>query len=421
MAESDRQKGKSLSATLVRSIRTAGKHHDGGGLGLYLRVDPSGARFWVQRITIGGKRRELGLGSFPLVSLADARAAAFQNKQQVRAGGNPLRAKREARPSLSFAQAIDRYLEVKLSEFRNEKHRKQWRATLDTYAAPIIGRLPVETIEVRDVLRVLEPIWADKTETASRLRGRIEAVLSWATVAGYRTGDNPARWKGNLSEMLAKPGKVAKSGNHPALALDDAPRWWQDLLGREGMAARALQFAALTAARSGEVRGMTWAEVDLAKGLWTISAGRMKAQREHRVPLTAEAVDLLEALPRMGGSELVFFAQRGGSLSDMSISAVMRRMQEAEAAAGRKGYLDPRSGRPAVPHGLRSTFRDWAAEHGSEHVLAELALAHNVGSEVERAYRRTDMLERRRGMLESWGRFLRGEVEAKVIPLGVAR
>ena len=262
---------------------------------------------------------------------------------------------------------------------------------------------------MRDVLRVLQPIWSDKTETASRLRGRIEAVLSWATVAGHRVGDNPARWGGNLSELLAKPGKVAKTTNHAALSLADAPRWWADLAKREGMAARALQFLAMTVARSGEVRGMTWAEVDLEKALWIVPAARMKAGREHRVPLTREAVELLRTLPQMEASPYVFFAPRGGMLSDMTLSAVMRRMQEAEEKAGRTGYLDPRSGRPAVPHGLRSTFRDWAAEQGIERDMAEMALAHTVGSEVERAYRRTDMLERRRAMLSAWGDFLRGD------------
>ena len=203
---------------------------------------------------------------------------------------------------------------------------------------------------------------------------------------GIAAGDNPARWGGNLSELLAKPGKVAKATNHAALSLADAPRWWADLAKREGMAARALQFLAMTAARSGEVRGMTWAEVDLDKALWIVPAARMKAGREHRVPLTREAVELLRALPRMEGSPYVFFAPRGGMLSDMTLSAVMRRMQEAEEKAGRPGYLDPRSGRAAVPHGLRSTFRDWAAEQGIERDMAEMALAHSVGSEVERSY-----------------------------------
>lgn len=421
-----RRPEKVLTAAQVRTVQEPGKYHDGGGLGLFLRVDPNGARFWVQRVTIRGKRCELGLGSPPLVPLAEARETATANKRLVRAGGDPLAEKRKARDVLTFGQAVEKYLEHKLAEFRNDKHRKQWRATLDTYAAPVLGARPVAEIEMRDVLRVVQPIWNEKTETASRLRGRIEAVLSWATVAGHRSGDNPARWSGNLSEMLAKPGKVAKAGNHPALALGDVAGWWRDLAKREGMAARALQFACLTAARSGEVRGMTWGEVEYeraigatlaARATWVIPASRMKAEREHRVPLTGEALALLEGLPRMEGSELVFFAPRGGMLSDMTISSVMRRMQEAEEKAGRAGWIDPRSKRPAVPHGLRSTFRDWAAEQGIERDMAEMALAHSVGSEVERAYRRTDMLERRRAMMALWGQFLRGEIGEKVVQL----
>lgn len=410
-----RRAEKVLTAAHVRTVQEPGKYHDGGGLGLYLRVEQNGARFWVQRVTIRGKRRELGLGSPPLVPLAEAREKATANKRLARAGGDPLAEKRKAQDALTFGEAIERYLEHKLAEFRNDKHRKQWRSTLDAYAAPVLGAKRVEDIETRDVLRVLQPIWTDKTETASRLRGRIEAVLSWATVAGHRSGDNPARWGGNLSELLPKPGKVAKATNHAALALADAPGWWAALAKREGMAARALQFLALTAARSGEVRGMAWTEVDLDKALWTVPAARMKAGREHRVPLTVEAVELLRARPRMEGSSYVFFAPQGGMLSDMTLSAVMRRMQEAEEKVGRPGYIDARSGRPAVPHGLRSTFRDWAAERGIERDMAEMALAHNVGSEVERAYRRTDMLERRRGVLNAWAEFLDGKSRSGVL------
>lgn len=395
-----------LSAALVRNAKKPGKYHDGGGTGLYLRVERNGSRFWIQRITIRGKRRELGLGSPPVVTLAMAREQAIDNKRLVRAGTDPLAEKRKAREALTFAQAMEKYLAVKLAEFRNEKHRKQWRATLDNYAAPVIGARLVEDIETQDILRVLEPIWAEKTETASRLRGRIEAVLSWATVAGHRKGDNPARWKGNLSEMLAK-GKIAKGGNFPALALMDAPRWWAELGTRDGLAARALQFVCLTASRSGEVRGMTWEELDLEAGLWTVPAARMKAGREHREPLTDGALAILKSLPRLASSPYVFFAPQGGMLSDMALSAVMRRMQEKAAKDG-TGYVDPRSGRPAVPHGLRSTFRGWAAERGFDHMLAELALAHNVGSEVERAYRRSDLLERRRAMMAEWESYLSG-------------
>ena len=410
-----RKPQRALSARFVETVAEPGKYFDGQGL--FLRVAKNGARQWVQRITIRGKRCELGLGSPPAVPLATARKLALENRGAAMLGGDPLADRREARKVLSFAQAIDLYLETKLQEFRNEKHRKQWRSTLDTYAVPAIGRSPVSSITVQDVLRVIEPIWREKTETASRLRGRIENVLSWATVAGHRTGDNPARWKGNLSEALPKPAKVKKGGNQPALALADVSAWWSDLSQREGMAAQALRFLTLTAARSGEVRGMTWDELDLGDAstsatrgvIWTVPASRMKNGRQHRVPLTPEAIALLEAVPRLDGSPYVFPAARGGMLSDMSISAVMRRMQEAKVKAGEPAYLDPASRRPAVPHGLRSTFRQWTAEQGYPRDMAEIALAHFIGSEVERAYQRSDMLDRRRDMMEAWAGFLFGK------------
>jgi len=421
-------KRRATNALTAAKVKTAGpgKYHDGGGLGLVLRVDPNGSRFWVQRVTVHGKRREIGLGSPPTVSLADARDAATANKKLIRAGADPLAEKRKSKESITFADAVDRYLASTMAEFSNEKHRKQWRVTLDAYAKPKIGHLLVRAITTPDALRVLEPIWTDKNETASRLRGRIEAVLSWATVAGHREGDNPARWAGNLKELLPKPSKVQKQDNQPALAMADVAGWWTDLSTRDGMAPQALQFLALTAARSGEVRGMTWDEVSIdtadpanRKGIWTIPASRMKAGRDHRVALTAEAVAILEALPRMDGSPFVFFAPRGGMLSDMSISAVMRRMQETAQKAGRPGYLDPKNKRPAVPHGLRSSFRQWAAERGYARDMAEIALAHFIGSEVERAYQRSDMLERRRAMMADWAGFLRGEAVAdNVVKLG---
>lgn len=397
----------------VRNVKEPGKYHDGAGAGLFLRVDKTGGKFWVQRITFGGKRHELGIGSPPTVTLAMARDKAIDNKRIVRAGGDPLQEKRQSRvAATSFADVVDEYLKAKMGEFRSEKHRKQWRSTLDSYALPAIGTLSVANIDVSDVLRVLEPIWTTKTETASRLRQRMEAVFSWAIASELRERDNPARWKGNLSEMLPKPGKVKQAKHFAALSLKDAPDWWQALSKRDGMAARALQFICLTAARSGEVRGMTWDEVDLDATLWIIPAARMKAGREHREPLTAGATKLLKGLPRLARSPYVFFAPQGGMLSDMSISAVMRRMQEAEEKAGRPGWLDAQSARPAVPHGLRSTFRDWAAESGEDHTLAELALAHTVGSAVERAYRRSDMLDRRRQMMRRWEEFLGEDASA---------
>lgn len=408
-----------LTTRFVDTIAVPGKYFDGGGTGLFLRVAPNLSRQWVQRLVIRGKRSELGLGSPPAVSLAEARRRALENKRLAMQGGDPLAAKREACAVITFAEATDQYLAAKLTELRNEKHRKQWRSTLETYAIPVLGRKLVADITVQDMLRVLEPIWTGKTVTATRVRQRIESILSWATVAGHRSGDNPARWDGNLSEILPKPGKVAKGENQPALDLRDVARWWAALNEREGMAARALAFAVLTGARSGEVRGMTWDEIGIdppanlanlaTSGIWTVPASRMKNGREHRVPLTAEAVAILECLPRMEGSPYVFFAPRGGMLSDMTISAVMRRMQETEENAGRPGYLDPRTKRPAVPHGLRSTFRQWAAERGYPYDMSEIALSHWVGSEAHRAYQRSDMLDRRRAQLADWAAFLRGE------------
>lgn len=413
------RKAKELSAAEVRRVKHPGVGGNfnktvGGVDGLQLQVTPTGARSWLLRVMIKGMRRQLGLGAFPDVTLAQARERAREIKDQVWRGGDPLADINR----LAFKEAMEHALRARTAEFRNEKHIKQWRSTLDRYAIPVLGEMPVAEIEVADVLRVLEPIWIEKTETASRLRGRIESILSWATVGGHRKGDNPARWRGNLDAVLPKPSKVAHVKHNPALALADAAEWFEDLRIRDGTATRALEFLALTAARSGEVRGATWDEINQDEGLWIIPAQRMKAQREHRVPLTKDAIALLSALPRMQGSDYVFPAARGGKLSDMALSACMKRMN-----AGREGgYLDPRSGRPAVPHGLRSTFRDWAAERTSyERDMAEIALAHTVGSAVERAYRRSDIIEKRRGMMAAWAQFLSGEDKSEVVRLQLAK
>ncbi len=389
----------------------------GGVTGLYMQLTPGSGRSWILRIRVGNKRRDIGLGSFPTVSLSQARDKAREARDRIGQGVDPVEERKVTKAALvaaqgrglTFDKATEAYLAAKLDAFKNAKHRQQWHNTLAHYASPVIGKMLVSDISVQDVLRVLQPIWGKRTETASRLRGRIESVLSWATVAGHRTGDNPARWAGNLKELLPAASKVAKESNHPALTLQDAPRWLAALRSRDGMGARALEFLTLTAARSGEVRGAEWAEIDLDAGLWTVPAARMKMGREHRVPLTPEAVALLKALPRMAGNALVFPASRGGSLSDMTVSAVMRRMHEFDVAQIGPGFLDRVSKRPAVPHGLRSTFRDWVAELTNfPGEMAEVALAHRISNAVEAAYRRGDMIEKRRDMMAAWGEYLSG-------------
>ncbi|APO85658.1 integrase arm-type DNA-binding domain-containing protein [Marivivens sp. JLT3646] len=404
---------KALTARFVETVKDAGKYFDGHGL--FLRVNKSGSKQWVQRLVINGKRTELGLGSPPAIPLSTARQRALENKGMAMMGGDPLAAKRSRTKQMTFTTAVEAYLEKKQSEFRNEKHGKQWRSTLETYAIPALGNKHVSAITVEDVLRVLTPIWAEKTETAKRLRGRIEKVLSWATVSGHRTGTNPAIWQGNLSELLPKPSQIAETTNQPAVAVTEISRWWSALSAREGMAAEGLRLLILTGARSGEIRGMTWDEIEFqtdpvatsaTSATWTIPASRMKNRRTHRVPLSSEAITLLQRLPRLNSTNLVFFAPKGGKLSDMSISAVMRRIHEADIKSGGQGFLDPQSKRPAVPHGLRSTFRQWAAEKGYERDMTEIALAHFIGSDVERAYQRSDMFERRKQMMQDWAKFV---------------
>ncbi len=425
------RKAKELTALDVKRLEHPGHDHNatvavGGVDGLLMQITPTGARSWLLRCSVGGKRRHIGLGGFPDVPLAGARERAREARDMIRQGIDPIEHRKATtaalvasrKRGLTFDEAMERFLVGKMAEFDNDKHRKQWRATLDKYAVPAVGKMMVADLGVSDMQRILEPIWLTKNETASRLRGRVEAVLAWATVAGHRTGDNPARWKGNLDAVLPKPAKVAKVQHHPALSLDDAAPWFADVRLRSGFATRALEFMAMTGARSGEVRGAVWPEIDLDAGLWIIPATRMKARKEHRVPLTAEAATLLRGMDRIEGSDFVFPAVRGGMLSDAALSACMKRIHAAKPDR----YLDRVSGRPAVPHGLRSTFRDWVAERTEyPRDMAEIALAHNVGSEVERAYRRGDMVEKRRAMMAAWGRFIRGENGAKVVQMELAR
>lgn len=411
---------KELSALDVKRLKHPGTGRNatlavGGVSGLMLQITPNGGRTWLLRVSVGGKRREIGLGGFPDVPLTQARERAREAKEKIREGVDPVEERKAARAALvaarrrglTFAEATEKCLAAKLDAFKNAKHRQQWQNTLQTYAMPELGKMIVDEIIVQDVLRVLEPIWQTKTETASRLRGRIETVLSWATVAGHRTGDNPARWAGNLKELLPAAAKVAKQSNQPAVQIDDAPRWLAAIRDRDGMGARALEFAVLTAARSQEVRGATWEEFDLDAGLWVIPAERMKMDREHRVPLSRDAIALLKQLPQFEDNPLVFPAPRGGQMSDMTLSSAMKRLHAADVSSGGPGFVDRVSKRPAVPHGLRSTFRDWVAERTHfPGEMAEVALAHKVGNAVEASYRRGDMVEKRRVMMAAWADFL---------------
>lgn len=408
---------KELKALQVKHLTHPGRHAVGGiPSGLSLNITDTGARSWIFRVTVRSNRRHIGLGSYPEVSLAEAREKALEIKRKISSGIDPVEERKiersataaEQNQCTTFAEAFNRYYEEKLQgELKNAKHIKQWRSTLSTYAFPTIGDKAVESIKVEDMLTVLRPIWTNKNETATRVRQRIEVVLDWSKVMGFREGENPARWKGNLQQLLPSPNKVQSKNRYPAVALNEISDWFRLLRKREERAARALEFLTLTASRSGEVRGALWDEIDLEQRIWTVPAERMKAGREHRVPLASPVVDLLGNLPRFKDCPFVFPSPRNGQMSDMTISAVMRRMQETEEKRGRLGYLDPRSRRPAVPHGLRSSFRDWAAERTNyPREMAEIALAHNVGSDVERAYRRGDMVERRREMMEDWARFL---------------
>lgn len=338
------------------------------------------------------------------VTLAQARALARAAREKVKAGLDPIEEGRAARSvqaaaraaALTFQQCANKYIEANKAGWKNDKHAQQWGNTLAQYAFPVMGDLLVRDVALAHVLAVLEPLWQTKTETASRLRGRIEAVLDWATARKYRSGDNPARWRGHLDKLLPKPSKVAKVEHHTALSGDEVGAFMVKLRQQEGMGARALEFAILTAARSGEVRGATWSEIDLEGHTWTIPADRMKAGKEHRVPLSAAALGLLKALPRVGGTDLVFPGIKGQPLSDMTLTAVLRRMQV-----------------PATTHGFRSTFRDWAGERTAHpREVIEHALAHQLKDKAEAAYQRGSLFEKRRQLMDDWSAFLDRPVQS---------
>lgn len=390
---------KELSAIEVNRISKPGLHAVGGVPGLMLQVSPAGTRSWIYRARVGKYRREIGLGGFPSTTLAQARIKAAEQKNLIANGIDPIAEKKRLKSlliasqgnAITFDEAADKVHAKKAREFRNEKYAAQWISAMRTYASPVIGKMHPADIELSHIVKILEPIWLTKTDTAKKLRGNIEAVIAWTIVSGFRKGENPARWKGHLDAILPAPGKVAKVQHYKAMPMDDMASFMVDLRQVEGLSARALEFTILTAARSGEVRGATWDEIDLQRKVWIIPAERMKAGKEHRVPLSDAAIKLLEALPRFEGTNLVFPSPRSGKpLSDMSLSAVTRRM-----------------GVDVVPHGFRSTFRDWTAERTNyPHEVAEMALAHMIQSKTERAYRRDDLFPKRALMMQDWANFI---------------
>jgi integrase len=393
---------KRLTARTVATLTTPGRHADGGNL--YLSVSPNGGRRWIFLYRWGGKQIEMGLGSARDVSLARARELADAARAQLAEGANPLAARRAEAAVPTFGEAADALVDDIASGFRNAKHLEQWRMTLKEYAAPLREK-SVADITTADVLAVLKPLWATKQETASRLRGRIERVLDAAKAKGHRNGENPARWRGHLDALLPKRHKLQR-GHHAAMPYAEVPAFMARLAEFSGATPLAFRFLVLTAARTGEVRGATWTEIDLDAKVWTVPAARMKAGRGHRVPLSDAALEVLTQAKALqdqpeGKAWLFPGAKEGKPLSIMALEMQLRRLK-----------LE------VTTHGFRSSFRDWAGEETSfAREVAEGALAHVVGDEVERAYRRADALEKRRTLMEAWGRFITGAPDAKVLPM----
>ncbi len=404
------KKAKELSAVQVKRMTRPGLFAVGGVAGLHLQVKPTGARSWILRAKVGNRRRDIGLGGYPDVSLALARDGAREARELIRRGIDPAEERKALKQALkasqakalTFGEAAVRCHQTKVPEFRNVKHQADWISSINRYADPIIGDLSVSSIELPHIVSVLEPIWQTKTETATRVRQRIEAVLGWATVNLYRSGDNPARWKGNLEHALPNPSKIKTVRHFPAIPWHEVGKFMAALRQREGISARALEFLILTAARSGEVRLAVWDEIDMDCAVWTIPGARMKAGRRHQVPLSDFALEILRSLPRFEGSPFVFSSPRGGSLSDMSISSVCRRMEVN-----------------AVPHGFRSTFKDWARSSTAyPDEVSELALAHISSDGTRAAYARDELLPKRKKLMADWASFV-GAVrfEADVVPI----
>ena len=410
-----------LSDLQVRRITRVGWHAVGGVAGLLLQVrkpKKDGAqipRSWILRVKVGDQRQPIGLGSYPQVSLAVAREQAAKHVMEAKQGVNLKAKKRAQRSSLisaasknkTFKECAEAYMDAHSSDYTNEKHRKQWPATLVTYAYPLIGNMLVSDIAMRDVRNVLEQettagkalkgkLWNVKTETAKRLLGRIKTVLDYATVSEYRTGTNPAQWKGYLSTQLASPKNLQKKEHHPAVPYLHIGDFMSKLRSNPSLSAKALEFLILTAVRSGSVRNAEWSEIDLDNALWIIPAEHTKARQEHRVPLQPQAIKLLKELSKVPGTNLIFPSRNNKVLSDMAFNQIMRGMRE-------RGELTFEG----VPHGFRSTFRDWSAERTSySDEIRKAASGHAIGDSVKEAYQRTDLLDKRRSLMNEWANFL---------------
>ena len=406
-----------ITALFVKHISRPGKYGDGGNLYLQVRKStrkiPSDAvtKSWLFRYSRFGKDVWMGLGPYPDVSLSDARNLATQERKKILKDIDPLSDKRARRIAaraahdnmLSFAECAELYVESQAPGWSNPKHIEQWRNTLKNLAGPVMGHLPVDQIDTALVMRCIEPIWASKTETASRLRGRIEAVLDWAAVRGYRKGDNPARWRGHLDKLLPRPSQVARVKHHPALPFTEIGVFMQQLRHDAGIASRALEFTILTAARTNEVIQARWSEFDLDRKTWVVPAGRMKSKREHRVPLSDAAVTVLTAARGHSRRNVFPGHKRGSHLSNMAMMQVLKRLDRAGITI----------------HGFRSTFRDWCAEctnYPSD--VAEMALAHVLRDKTEAAYRRGDLFEKRAKLMADWARYCSKPSEpAKVVAI----
>ncbi len=394
---------RELGPLQVKRLTAPGYHAVGHVPGLILQVAPAGARSWVLRVKVGDKRREIGLGAYPGVTLALAHQKAQEVRDEIVAGIDPVAARaanrqaivqqqiEETRLAWTFRRCAEAYIKAKAPGWRNEKHGQQWANTLKTYVYPSIGDLLVRNINIGHVTAIIEPHWTTKNETINRVRNRVELVLDWATVRKYRTGDNPARWKGNLDKLLADRSIVAPVTAHRALDAVDVHGFVAKLRKVEGIGARALEFVVLTACRSGEARLATWDEIDLTTGTWEIPGNRMKSGRQHRVPLSDEVIKLLGSMPRLEGTELLFPGRMEGKpISDMTMTKVMRDM-----------------GAAAVPHGFRATFSSWTASStGYPSEVREMALAHAVGDGTVAAYQRSDLFEKRRNLMADWAKFI---------------